>query len=92
MLLELNDFDRRVEQLRGFLRDLSGQFVLAHLHANNFEFLGSNGFPRVFEISLLRPSVATASAFYRDKLPIPGLDVPSAKNWADYLIEFWQSA
>ena len=88
VLLEIHDFDRHVEQLRDFLRDLSGSFVLAHLHANNFETLGSNGFPRVFEITLLRLSVATSAGGYRGKLPIPGLDVPNAKNRPDFVIDF----
>jgi hypothetical protein len=88
VLIEIHDFDRHVELLRDFLRDLSGQFVLAHLHANNFETLGSNGFPRVFEITLLRRSVTTNPVGYRSELPISGLDVPNAKHRPDFLIVF----
>jgi hypothetical protein len=88
LLIEIHDFDKHVEQLRDFLSELSGQFVLAHLHANNFETLGSNGFPKVFEITLLRPLGTSISAGYRSELPIPGLDAPNAKNRQDYLIEF----
>ncbi len=54
LLLEIHDFDRNFEQLRDFLRDLPGQLILAYLHANDFETLGSNRLPRVFEITLLR--------------------------------------
>jgi hypothetical protein len=57
LLLEIHDVDRNVEQLKDFLRDLSGQLIRAHPHANNFETLGSNGHPRVFEITLLRRQV-----------------------------------
>jgi hypothetical protein len=88
LLIEIHDFDKHVEQLRDFLGELSGQFVLAHLHANNFETLGSNGFPKVFEITLLRSRGAAISAGYRSELPIPGLDVPNAKNRQDFLIKF----
>ena len=88
VLIEIHDFDRKVEQLREFLRDLSGQFVLAHLHANNFDSLGSNGFPKVFEITLLRLSGATNPTGYRRELPIPGLDEPNAKNRPDFFIKF----
>ena len=88
LLIEIHDFDKHVEQLRDFLRDLSGQFVLAHLHANNFETLGSNGFPKVFEITLLRSPGAKNPPGYRSELPIPGLDVPNAKNRPDFLIKF----
>jgi len=88
LLIEIHDFDSHVEQLRDFLSDLSGQFVLAHLHANNFETLGGNGFPKVFEITLLRSTGTSISAGYRRELPIPGLDAPNAKNRQDFLIKF----
>jgi len=88
LLIEIHDFNNHVEQLRGFLRELSGHFVLAHLHANNFETLGSNGFPKVFEITLLSLRGTAISAGYRNELPIPGLDVPNAKNRPDFLIKF----
>ena len=88
VLLEIHDFDLHVDQFRNFLRDLSDRFVLAHLHANNFETLGGNGFPRVFEITLLRSASIVTSGEFRSDLPIPGLDAPNAKNRPDYLIEF----
>jgi len=88
LLIEIHDFDNHVEQLRDFLSELSGHFVLAHLHANNFETLGSNGFPKVFEITLLRSHGTAVSADYRSELPIPGLDVPNAKNRQDFVIKF----
>ena len=88
VLIEVHEFDRHADQLKFFLSALSDSFVLAHLHANNFENLGSNGFPRVFEITLLRSPAATNPAGYRSELPIPGLDVPNAKNRPDFLIKF----
>ncbi len=88
VLIEIHDFDPHVEQLKDFLMDLSGQFVLAHLHANNFETLGRNGFPKVFEITLLRSPDVTNLDGYRSELPILGLDVPNAKNRPDFLIKF----
>lgn len=88
LLIEIHDFDNHVDQLRDFLRELSGQFVLGHLHANNFENLGINGFPKVFEITLLRSLEGSISTGYRSELPIPGLDVPNAKNRQDFLIKF----
>lgn len=54
LLLEIHDFDSNVEQLKDFLRDFFGQLILAHLHANNFETLGSNGPPRDCKITTLR--------------------------------------
>ena len=88
LLIEIHDFDNHVDQLRVFLREMSEQFVLAHLHANNFETLGINGFPKVFEITLLRSHGTSISADYRSELPIPGLDAPNAKNRQDFSIKF----
>jgi hypothetical protein len=88
LLIEIHDFDKHVDQLRKFLGNLAGSFNIAHLHANNFETLGSNGFPRVFEMTLLRSSSYNSPVQYRSKLPVLSLDLPNARNRPDYLIEF----
>jgi hypothetical protein len=88
LLIEIHDFDKHVDELRKFLSNLAESFIIAHLHANNFEALGSNGFPKVFEITLLRAMDIVTSEEYRKVLPIPGLDAPNAKNRPDFLIEF----
>ena len=88
LLIEIHDFDRYVEQLRTFLGDISENFVLAHLHANNFESVGVNGFPGVFEVTLLRAAGIATSGEFRNELPIPGLDTPNAKNRPDFVIDF----
>ena len=88
LLIEIHDFDRHVEQLRTFLGDISENFVLAHLHGNNFESVGANGFPKVFEVTLLRASDIATSGELRNELPIPGLDTPNAKNRPDFIIGF----
>ncbi len=88
VLIEIHDFDRHVEQLKDFLRDLSGQFVLAHLHVNKFETLARNGFRKVFEITLLRSPGSIISAGHWSEPPIPGLGVPNAKTRQDFLIKF----
>jgi hypothetical protein len=88
ILIEIHDFDKHVDQLRKFLFDLVGSFMIAHLHANNFETLGSNGFPRVFEMTLLRERDVVSTGQSRKELPISGLDAPNAKNRPDFLIQF----
>jgi len=88
LLIEIHDFDRHVNELRKFLSDLAGSFIIAHLHANNFETLGSNGFPKVFEITLLRKAGIVTSGEPRKELPIHELDSPNAKNRPDYVIQF----
>ncbi|MDA2992694.1 MAG: FkbM family methyltransferase [Actinomycetota bacterium] len=88
ILIEIHDFDLHVQQLKNFLDQLSGRLVLSHLHANNFEGLGKNGFPRVFEITLLRDPAIRTPREYRKELPLDGMDTPNAKNRPDFVISF----
>jgi hypothetical protein len=88
ILLEIHSFDQHEAQLKKFLNDIQDYFVLSHLHANNFESLGSNGFPKVFEITLLKKSETDSSLEYRQELPVDGLDSPNAKNRPDFHINF----
>jgi hypothetical protein len=88
ILIEIHDFENHESELKAFLNELDSSFVLAHLHANNFETLGKNGFPNVFELTLIRKSSAQTSGQYRQKLPVPNLDLPNAKNRPDFLINF----
>jgi hypothetical protein len=88
VLLEIHNFDQHVDQLRDFLNDFSERFILVHLHANNFESVGSNGFPKVFEITLLSTPDPLTSYSFRSELPIAGLDAPNARNRPDYAIKF----
>lgn len=86
--IEIHDFDLHVQQLKDFFDQLSGRMVLSHLHANNFEGLGKNGFPRVFEITLLRDPAIRTPREYRNELPLDGMDAPNAKNRPDFVISF----
>jgi hypothetical protein len=88
ILIEVHDFENHESELREFLHSLEADFVNAHLHANNFEPLGVNGFPRVFELTLLRRSSGQSSSGKRKQLPVSGLDVPNAKNRPDFQIDF----
>jgi len=88
LLIEIHNFDQHEDQLREFVGEVSERFILAHLHANNFESLGSNGFPKVFEITLLIAPETLTLYSLRDELPIAGLDAPNARNRPDYAIKF----
>lgn len=88
ILLEIHNFNQNEAELEKFLNEVEDFFVLSHLHANNFESLGSNGFPKVFEITLLKKSETTSSPEYRQELPVDGLDAPNAKNRPDFHINF----
>jgi hypothetical protein len=88
ILIEIHDFDTHERELKRFLSSLGSDFFVAHLHANNFEPIGSNGFPRVFELTLLNKTNAETYGVSRKQLPIPGLDAPNAKNRPDFQINF----
>ena len=88
VLIEIHNFEEHESDLRKFLMSLDKGFVIAHLHANNFEGLGKNGFPRVFELTLLKKANAKTTDNYRQRLPIADLDAPNAKNRADFFIDF----
>ena len=88
LLIEIHDFDKHQDKLKKFLSETTDELVLCHLHANNFESLGTNGFPKVFEITLIRAKNVVTSGAFRAELPIVGLDVPNAKNLPDFRITF----
>lgn len=88
MLIEIHDFAAHQRELNAFLGEVADSFTLSHLHANNFEGLGLNGFPKVFEITLIRKSGISAPEEFRKELPILGLDVPNARNRPDFRIKF----
>ncbi len=88
IVIEIHDFDNHVNELREFLRTLSSNFVIAHLHANNYGTLGDNGFPKVFELTLLRDSREHGMGMMRKQLPVPELDVPNSKSRPDFKIMF----
>jgi hypothetical protein len=88
VILEIHDFDTREEELKIFIDELSKNFYLAHLHANNFSGVGKNGFPLVFELTFLRKIPHTSPHQLRSFLPVSGLDSPNAKNRPDFEIYF----
>jgi hypothetical protein len=88
ILFEIHDFDRHLSDLKDFLSGTSDNFVNAHLHANNFETIGICGFPKVFELTLIRKYNAVSSGLNRNWLPVESLDAPNAKNRPDFIIEF----
>jgi hypothetical protein len=88
ILIEIHDFDCHVNDLREFLIGTRDNFVNAHLHANNFEKTGNNGFPKVFELTLIREYNTVNTGLNRTRLPVSSLDLPNAKNRPDFIIEF----
>ncbi len=88
LLIEIHDFDKHQDALNKFLSEITDELVLCHLHANNFEELGTNGFPKVFEITLISTRNVSVSNEFRNELPISGLDVPNSKNRPDFRILF----
>lgn len=88
VIIEIHDFENHVNELREFLEGVTDNFVISHLHANNFEVIGRTGFPNVFELTLLKISNVQSAGHYRELLPVPEFDEPNARNRPDYSIRF----
>ena len=88
VILEIHEFDSHANLLEEFIKKMSEIFLVAHLHANNFAGIGENGFPTVFELTLLRKKEGQDVPNFRSSLPIAGLDSPNARNRPDYSITF----
>jgi hypothetical protein len=88
IVIEVHDFDSHEEELKKFLADISNDFVVVHLHANNFDGIGKNNFPKVFELTIVKRDAETKSPTKIMRLPVNGMDSPNAKNRPDFEIFF----
>jgi hypothetical protein len=88
IILEVHNFDDHADELQHFHSQIEKNFTLIHLHANNFDGVGTNHFPRVFEIVLVRNDGSLKLSGKRDVLPLNGIDRPNARNRPDFRIEF----
>jgi|GEM_PF-1941085 len=79
---ELERAERRAE-LRGMLRHLDRDFVLVHLHGNNFSGVvplpgalqeDGDGLPACLELTFLSRRLASPKALRQGPFPTPGLD------------------
>ena len=76
-----------VEKFDFILNEFLKFSVIAHLHCNNFDSIGLNGFPKTIELTFVNANYANTKELVT-ALPLPGLDSPTAKNREDYVIKF----
>lgn len=86
LVIELHDVEDHVAEILEFTERLGATHVVAHLHGNNFAPPCSDGsMPRSIEVVYVRRRGAPLEAF-AGMLPIPGLDQPNNRKFADAVI------
>lgn len=87
LLIEFHDIEKNRENFDFILNELLKFAVIAHMHCNNFDSIGLDGFPKTIELTFVNKRFATTNEL-RSALPLPGLDSPTAKNREDFAIRF----
>jgi len=87
VLIEFHDIEINREKFDFILNEFLKFSVIAHLHCNNFDSIGLNGFPKTIELTFVNANYANTKELVT-ALPLPGLDSPTAKNREDYVIKF----
>ena len=87
ILIEFHDIEKNNERFDYILGELSKFFVIAHLHCNNFDSIGLDGFPKTIELTFVNNRFATNNGLV-GRLPLHELDTPTAKNREDFVIRF----
>lgn len=87
LLIEFHDIEENSENFDSILNELLKFAVIAHMHCNNFDSIGLDGFPKTIELTFVNMRFATTNEL-RTALPLPDLDSPTARNREDFAIRF----
>lgn len=87
--VEFHALDRHLPEVEALARRLSGEFAVAHVHANNHAPL-IGGKPTVIEVVWARRALLPAplAGDRAPELPIPGLDRPNSRVKPDIALRF----
>ena len=87
---ELHYLDEWTPKVNAALRAMDEQYVVVHVHANNFSrYDEANGFPTAVEVTWLNRAVAGAELpLSTASYPLPGLDRPCDPDQEDYALSF----
>jgi len=87
LIIEFHDTDSSRMQFEESITKLLKKYINCHVHANNFEALGSGGVPLALEFTFGRKDIYTGGDFI-DTLPLSVVDSPSSENRTDHKISF----
>lgn len=85
LAIEFHDTDTRRAEFLAAIAEITREFAIVHVHANNYGGLAADGLPAVLEISFARVPAITGR---RRQLPVPTLDAPNWAEAADYTLVF----
>lgn len=93
LLVEFHGLDRHWPRFVEAMDALSGHFVVAHLHGNNFDpYVPGTRVPQTLEATLVHRRLVDAGARpARGPFPVPGLDLPNHRRRPDLALEFDES-
>lgn len=86
IIVEFHDIEINKVRFDYIIKTLSQFAVIAHLHCNNFDPVGLNGFPKTVELTFVNNKFSHNNK-QRLELPLE-YDYPNAKNRPDYSIVF----
>jgi len=91
LTVEFHALSHRWQDLRDIAEALESDFLIAHVHGNNYApLIAGTAVPSVLEITWLHRSLAPANPQPAPgPWPLPGLDRPCSPKAADYPLDFW---
>jgi hypothetical protein len=89
LTVEFHDLDRRWEALKEIAAKLEGDFLVAHVHGNNYApLIAGTNVPSVLEVTWLRRSSSKGAAPCEGPWPLKDLDRPCKPGAEDYVLDF----
>lgn len=87
LIVEFHNIELNRDRFEIIIDALSNFQTIAHLHCNNFDSVGLNGFPKTVELTFVNNNIQHDNE-KRLALPLNNLDYPNAKNRPDFSICF----
>jgi hypothetical protein len=89
LVMELHDVDLMRDRISRFLRQVDGNLLLCHIHANNCAGVDDCGDPLAIEVSLVsRALLKTGEGLEPAVLPCPVLDTPNDASRPEICLAF----
>lgn len=87
LVVEFHDTEPLREVFRNAVQRLTKDFVIVHVHANNFVPPAADGLPECLEVTFVRREYCTGTR-RRSALPVPDLDAPNDPDQPDFSLRF----
>ena len=87
MVIEFHDVNRKRDTFTSAIHLLQTRYDIVHLHGNNFDPVGFDGFPETLEITWVNKRYSIQSK-KRERIYLDGIDAPNREGSPDYFFEF----